>query len=130
MSTVPRTRKPLNPVVVTGRWLQPASAPCALSAEGYPGVLLIDQAPYLASIVGALPPTGEPVLHGWRLVKADGTVYDIDCRTAWGQWQCDCPDATYRGERPGGCKHVAALRQALGEPVQPVLRRLAEGSAA
>jgi hypothetical protein len=30
---------------------------------------------------------------------------------------CDCPDAIYRSERPGGCKHQAALRQikAAGE---------------
>jgi uncharacterized Zn finger protein len=26
---------------------------------------------------------------------------------------CDCPDATYHPERPGGCKHGAALRAAL-----------------
>ena len=26
---------------------------------------------------------------------------------------CDCPDHTYRPERPGGCRHMAALRQAL-----------------
>jgi hypothetical protein len=27
--------------------------------------------------------------------------------------RCDCPDATYRPDRPGGCKHVVALRQTL-----------------
>jgi hypothetical protein len=27
--------------------------------------------------------------------------------------QCDCPDATYRPDRPGGCKHCVALRQVL-----------------
>jgi hypothetical protein len=26
---------------------------------------------------------------------------------------CDCPDHIYREERPGGCKHMVALRQAL-----------------
>ena len=26
---------------------------------------------------------------------------------------CDCPDATYQPDRPGGCKHVVALRQTL-----------------
>jgi hypothetical protein len=28
-------------------------------------------------------------------------------------WTGDCPDATFHPERPGGCKHVAALRAAL-----------------
>jgi len=26
---------------------------------------------------------------------------------------CDCPDRKYRPGRPGGCRHMAALRQAL-----------------
>jgi hypothetical protein len=26
---------------------------------------------------------------------------------------CDCPDHTFREDRPGGCKHRVALRQAL-----------------
>ena len=26
---------------------------------------------------------------------------------------CDCADATYRPERPDGCRHQVALRQAL-----------------
>jgi hypothetical protein len=47
-------------------------------------------------------------------MKADGTLYDVDCEQAWG-WQCDCPDATFRPERPGGCKHVRALREAIAE---------------
>ncbi len=27
---------------------------------------------------------------------------------------CDCQDATYRPDRPGGCRHLNALTQALG----------------
>lgn len=46
---------------------------------------------------------------GFEIVKPDRTVYHIDREF----WVCDCPDATYRSERPGGCKHVAALRAAL-----------------
>jgi hypothetical protein len=26
---------------------------------------------------------------------------------------CDCGDGTFRPDRPGGCRHIAALRQAL-----------------
>jgi hypothetical protein len=33
-------------------------------------------------------------------------------------WTCDCPDATYQPERPGGCKHVKALRAALAALAQ------------
>jgi hypothetical protein len=113
MASLPRPRKPLQPVSVQGRFLQRPVAPCEILPQGAPGVLLIDGSPYLVSIIGELPPEGEPLVFGWRVVKHDGTHYDIDTRTAWGQWQCDCPDATYRGERPGGCRHAAALRQAL-----------------
>jgi hypothetical protein len=27
--------------------------------------------------------------------------------------RCDCPDSVYAADRPGGCKHVVALRQVL-----------------
>jgi hypothetical protein len=46
---------------------------------------------------------------GYRLSKPSGEVYDLaaDCST------CDCADATFHPERPGGCKHQRALRAAL-----------------
>jgi hypothetical protein len=51
-------------------------------------------------------------VFGYRLTKpADLASYDI-C-THEQPWKCDCPDATFHPERPGGCKHVAALRAAL-----------------
>ena len=49
---------------------------------------------------------------GYRLLKADGTMYDL-CTAAPGGWTCDCPDATFHPERPGGCKHTRALQAAL-----------------
>src|SRR5262245_20073210 len=147
MSTLPRSRQPLQPVQVAGRFLQKPICPCEIVPQGKPGVLSIDGLPYLVSYVGELPAEGEPIVRGYQVVKADGTVYHIDTQTRWGQWQCDCADATYRGERPGGCKHVAALRQALAqtatldlskdeddredfEDKDVVLRRLAQGGAA
>jgi hypothetical protein len=48
---------------------------------------------------------------GYRMVKPDGTTYDL-C-TSEERWTCDCPDATFHPERPGGCKHQAALQAAL-----------------
>lgn len=54
--------------------------------------------------------------RGWRLYRflPDGTptAYDIDIHAPYG-WQCDCPDGTFRPNRPGGCKHVQALKAAL-----------------
>src|SRR5262245_66693325 len=119
MQSVSRPKSPLNPVAVIGRFLQPPICPCEIVPQGKPGVLSIDGTPYLVSYVGELPPEGEPIVYGYAITKADGTVYHIDTQTRWGQWQCDCPDATYRGERPGGCKHVAALRQALARAATP-----------
>ena len=47
---------------------------------------------------------------GFRLTAfASGEMYDLP-RDLSG---CDCPDQTYKSERPGGCRHMAALRQAL-----------------
>ena len=39
-------------------------------------------------------------------------MYDVGTAGPHG-WTCDCPDATFRPDRPGGCKHVNALRSAL-----------------
>src|SRR5262245_59553236 len=144
MRSVSRPKSPLNPVTVTGRFLQKPICCCEIVPGGKPGVLSIDGTPYLCSFLGELPPApAEPVVYGYAITKHDGTVYHIDTNTRWGQWQCDCADATYRGERPGGCKHVAALRQALAQTATldlskdederedlPVCRKLVEGSAA
>ncbi len=51
---------------------------------------------------------------GVRLVKEEADehgrhkIHDIDL--AERPWRCDCEDATYRPGRPGGCKHIVALR--------------------
>jgi hypothetical protein len=45
---------------------------------------------------------------GFRLTAfASGEVVDLPRDLS----SCDCPDRTYK--RPGGCRHMAALRQAL-----------------
>lgn len=45
----------------------------------------------------------------WRLVKTDGTHYDV---TWLNGGTCTCGDFTYRRQQkdPKGCKHCAALR--------------------
>jgi hypothetical protein len=71
------------------------------------GVLQINDTAY-----EVLPLYDGEALVGYRLVKADGTMYDVGTAGPHG-WTCDCPDATFRPDRPGGCKHAVALRAAL-----------------
>jgi hypothetical protein len=55
---------------------------------------------------------------GFRLSKFGGEeVYDLPRDLS----ACDCPDQTFRPGRPGGCKHMEALRQAL-----PTVRKATE----
>lgn len=81
------------------RWVLPLG-------EAGTGVLAINGQNYTVTILR----DGSGVV-GYRLEKADGTAYDV--ATAEEHWSCDCPDATFHPERPGGCKHAAALRAAL-----------------
>jgi hypothetical protein len=108
----PRERRPLAPVTGTCRWLvQPGAGPCP-----HPGCL---------SITCRRPSDGSEVtetylvaenrdgvaLAGYRLTKPDGTAYDLPADFS----ACDCPDAVYAAERPGGCKHRKALAKALAD---------------
>ena len=70
------------------------------------GVLAINGHDYIVTVLRG--PSG---VVGYRMAKPDGTAYDV-CTTEE-HWSCDCPDATFHPERPGGCKHIAALRAAL-----------------
>lgn len=112
--TVPATaeRKPLAPVSVAAKFISGADRQsvldgCAvLSITGEDGA----ETPYWCKA----HMDGERCL-GFRLTKL-GTkdFYDLP-RDLSG---CDCADSIYRNDRPGGCKHQAALRQAL-----PTLKR-------
>ncbi len=58
----------------------------------------------------------------FRLLKPDGTLYDVTL-TAHGP-ACDCPDFVFRrdGLDPAGCKHVQALSACgliAAEPPRP-----------
>jgi hypothetical protein len=60
----------------------------------------------------AIRPLAESLKAGsraFRLVKGDGTIYDV-ASTAYGP-VCDCPDYIFRREGldPSGCKHIKAL---------------------
>src|SRR5262245_12357830 len=46
------------------------------------------------------------------LIRDDnGTSKQYLVTSAAGKIACNCPDGTYRAERPGGCKHVYSLRR-------------------
>lgn len=97
--TAPRkTRKPskpLAPVSGTARVLKPVG-----EVNPTTGEIEINGKPYFVQVTS----------RGYRLFGFDAkaqqpTCYDIPAACD----SCDCPDATYRGERPGGCKHAKAV---------------------
>jgi hypothetical protein len=88
-----------RPVSGRCRWVLPIG-------EVGTGVLAINGQSYTVTVL-----RGQNGIVGYRLGKEDGTTYDLSTTEA--HWTCDCPDATFHPERPGGCKHVVALRAAL-----------------
>jgi hypothetical protein len=95
--------KAVRPVHGVAKWLAP------MGFTGI-GILAINGVAYVVMRLSSGA--------GFQLEKSgqdkdgpDRTVYDICTETD--PWTCDCPDAIYCPERPGGCKHVAALRAAL-----------------
>jgi hypothetical protein len=69
-------------------------------------VLGIQETTYQVRRVNCDPVVAE---RAFRLLKDDGTLYDVK-QTAFGP-ECDCPDFIFRrdGLDPAGCKHVQAL---------------------
>jgi hypothetical protein len=80
-----------RPKVVTG--------PCRLD-------LTIGRTTYAIERLTEAPLPGS---RAFRLIKGDGTIYDV-AQTSYGP-QCDCPDYIFRrdGLDPAGCKHIKAL---------------------
>jgi hypothetical protein len=132
MSTVPRStvrrqRKPLLPVNIQARLTGSANA-ADLPNELAVGVAML-------TIVSG-DETDRDVRSYWirflfdrnrqpyavELVRfGDHENYQITLADE----RCSCPDATYRPDRPGGCKHVNALRQTL-----PAVAQLQRGGVA
>jgi hypothetical protein len=96
-----KTRNANRPAAGLCRWLTRPNA------EHAGGVLDVNGTRY-----EVLPLYDGESRVGYRLLKADGAMYDVDTAAPHG-WVCDCPDAIFHPERPGGCKHVAALKAAL-----------------
>jgi hypothetical protein len=93
-------RAKVRPVHGVAKWVLPIG-------EADAGGLAINGTAYTVNVLRG---TGRAI-NGYRLCKADGTAYDVNTEAE--PWTCDCPDATFHPERPGGCKHVAGLRAAL-----------------
>ncbi len=70
-------------------------------------VLSIDRTDYVVTPLACGP--GVDARRAYRLIKGDGSAYDL-AETEHGP-QCDCPDYIFRrdGFDPDGCKHVKAL---------------------
>ena len=115
-----KPRPPLQPVSPDVVIVQPLIRPCPQFPAGLPGMVMLDGRPYqVAAIAG-----------GFQVFKSTGDTYDVDPT----YWTCDCGDGTFRSERPGGCKHVHAVRALLGKvgvqvpasaprPIIPAARR-------
>src|SRR5262245_47217669 len=93
------SRKPLSPVTVTAA----LSIPVGAIAPGV-GEVLIDDRRYTLVVHAS-----GYRLHGRDEKRDEATLYDLPLSLAG----CDCPDRTYRPGRPGGCRHMVALRQLI-----------------
>jgi len=97
MSSVTKTRKPVQPVRGVCRWV---ILPIPVR-DFESGVLAINGTEYVVTL-----PADR---SGARLTKPGGEQYHVDLDGR----RCDCPDAVYR-PREGGCKHFKAVAAAVG----------------
>jgi hypothetical protein len=103
-------RKPLLPVNVTARFVGGATQQEVIDGSAVLSIVSGDDTDRDEQPYWCLALFERNVCVGFRLTKfGTGEVYDLPRDLS----SCDCPDGTYRPERPGGCKHAVALRQAL-----------------
>jgi hypothetical protein len=92
-----QTKAKIKPASGSCRWVVPIG-------EVGTGVLEINDTAYTVTVLRSQ--TG---IAGYRMVKADATVYDIG--TTEERWTCDCPDATFHPERPGGASTLRPCKR-------------------
>ena|SRR5690349_6039640 len=106
----PRQRKPLTAVNVRAYFVGGATRQDVIDGSAVLSVVTGDDTDRDECAYWCLAVYDGDRCTGFRLTKfGTGEVYDLPRDLG----SCDCPDQTYRGERPGGCRHMAALRQAL-----------------
>jgi len=111
------SRKPLLPVSVVARFVGGATRQDILDGAAVLSIATGDDTDRDECAYWCLAVFQGEVCTGFRLTKfGTGEVYDVPRSLD----RCDCPDATYRPVRPGGCKHQQALRAAL-----PTVRKAA-----
>ena len=123
-SPPPRQRKPLEAVQVTARFVGGATRQDVLDGSAVLSILSGDETDRDENAYWCLALYDGDRCTGFRLAKfRTGERYDLPRDLS----SCDCADHTYRPERPGGCRHMAALRQALptvsNPPLPPAVRK-------
>lgn len=127
-------RAPPRPAIAEVLWIHQPILPCRDFPAGQAGMVFIEsttQRGQLGTNYLVVPHVGDAgQVVGWRFIRgnAEGpdTAHDIDTSSGYGP-SCDCPDSLFRFRRPGGCKHMAALRSM--KPIQlPTHRSAAEAA--
>jgi hypothetical protein len=107
---MPAARKPLYPVDVDAAFVGGATRRDLLDGAAVLEIATGDATDRDVTPYWTLAVYDGERLAGFALVKfVTGERYDLPLDLS----TCDCPDHVYRPRRPGGCKHMAALRQAL-----------------
>src|SRR5262245_48962498 len=102
MTTVATKRRVLKPVTV-------ALSGLSYDRETGIGTVNLNGKMYLLERVADGPRTTG---LAFGPINGTDTWHHVDFTAPYG-WTCDCADATYNGDRPGGCKHrIAAQRLA------------------
>jgi hypothetical protein len=105
-----RQRMPLQPVSVVAYFVGGASRQEVIDGSAVLSIATGDDTDRDETVYWCQALYQGDVCTGFRLTKfGTAEVYDVPRSLD----SCDCPDHTYRPERPGGCKHQQALRQAL-----------------
>jgi hypothetical protein len=68
-------------------------------------------------------------LFGWDDRRKETTHYDLG-PNGEGGFTCDCPDATYRANRQGGCRHARAIAVLVAAGKLPAITGPVEDKAA
>jgi hypothetical protein len=127
VATRPPSGKPLEPVQVVGRIIAGQGQVMHDMFHGHT-ILDIESESRLEFYWLTLNVSPDGHIAGGRIQRfAEGQHYDVPATLD----ECSCPDATFRPERPGGCRHQQALRQALlavaednDRPRRPIDRKM------